>query len=274
MTKTRVSLVLALIGVLTLSAFAQQPTSSTTAAPTATPKETATGQPPLAVPYKAENWWDGDDPGLAWLVLHPYASKKYVRRNTQVIQDRINELDRLTASNSGSIKDLDSRVQQGLQLASTRTKLADDHATDATNKAQQAYQSASTLNTRLTTSESSVGNLDQFKAASQTEIRFRSGQTVLSKQAKDALDEMAEKVKNQHGYIFEVQGFSSGRGQTAITNSRKLADSVVRYLMLSHDIPSYRIFVLGMGNTPVDNRAGTTRVEVSLLKNEVEVAKQ
>ena len=274
MTKTRVSLVLALIGVLTLSAFAQQPTSSTTAAPTATPKETATGQPPLAVPYKAENWWDGDDPGLAWLVLHPYASKKYVRRNTQVIQDRINELDRLTASNSGSIKDLDSRVQQGLQLASTRTKLADDHASDATSKAQQAYQSASTLNTHLTTSESSVSNLDQFKAASQTEIRFRSGQTVLSKQAKDALDEMAEKVKNQHGYIFEVQGFSSGRGQTAITNSRKLADSVVRYLMLSHDIPSYRIFVLGMGNTPVDNRAGTTRVEVSLLKNEVEVAKQ
>lgn len=272
--KTRVSLTLFLIGVLTLSAFAQQQPAASTTSTQAAPKETATGEAPLPVPYKAENWWDGDDPGLAWLVLHPYASKKYVRRNTQVIQNRIDELDRLTANNSASVKDLDNRVTQGLQLASTRTKLADDHATDATNKAQQAMQSANTLNARLTTSEASVGNLDQFKATNQTEIRFRPGQTVLSKQAKDALDEMANQVKTQRGYIFEVQGFSSGRGQAAITNSRMLADSVVRYLMLSHDIPSYRIFVLGMGNTPVENRAGSSRVEVSLLKNETEVAKQ
>src|SRR6476660_962287 len=68
--KTRVSLTLFLIGVLTLSTFAQQPNSSTTAIQATTP-ETATGQPPLPVPYKAENWWDGDDPGLAWLILHP-----------------------------------------------------------------------------------------------------------------------------------------------------------------------------------------------------------
>src|SRR4051812_4485954 len=100
--KNRVSLVLFLCAVLTLSAFAQQPNSSTTTTQATTPRETATGEAPLPVPYKAENWWDGDDPGLAWLVLHPYASKKYVRRNTQVIQDRINELDRLTASNSGA----------------------------------------------------------------------------------------------------------------------------------------------------------------------------
>jgi len=273
--KTRVSLVLFLIGMLTLSAFAQQqPASSTTSTQVTTPRETATGEPPLPVPYKAENWWDGDDPGLAWLVLHPFASKKYVRRNTQVIQDRLNELDRLTATNTSSVKDVDNRAQQGLQLASTRTKLADEHATDATNKAQQAYQTASALNTRLATSETKLSAIDQFKATGQTEIRFRPGQTVLSKQAKDALDEMAEKVKNQHGYIFEVQGFSSGRGQTAIANSRKLADAVVRYLMLSHDIPSYRIFVLGMGNTAVENRAGSSRVEVSVLKNDVEVAKQ
>jgi len=272
--KIRVSLTLFLIAVLALSAIAQQPNSSTTAVQATTPHETATGQPPLPVPYKAENWWDGDDPGLAWLILHPFASKKYVRRNTQVVQDRINELDRLTAANNSSIKDVDSRAQQGIQLASTRIKLADDHAADASNKAQQAYQSATALNMHLSTSEASVSHLDQFKATNQTEIRFRSGQTVLSKQAKDALDEMASQVKSQRSYIFEVQGFSSGRGQTAIANSRKLADSVVRYLMLTHDIPSYRIFVLGMGNTPVDNRAGTTRVEVSLLKKEVEVAKQ
>jgi len=271
--KNRVFLTLFLCIVLTLSAFAQQP-NSTAGATQATSHETATGKDPLPVQNKPENWWDGDDPGLAWLVLHPFASKKYVRRNTDAIRDRVNELDQLTASNSQSIKDVDSRAQQGIQLASTKTKLADDHATDAASKAQTAFQSASALNTKLSSSETAVGNIDQFKAANQTEIRFRPGQTVLSKQAKDALDQMAGQLKGQHGYIIEVQGFSSGKGQSAITNSRKLADSVVRYLMLNYDVPSYRIFVLGMGNTPVENRAGTTRVEVSLLKNDVEVAKQ
>jgi outer membrane protein OmpA-like peptidoglycan-associated protein len=100
---------------------------------------------------------------------------------------------------------------------------------------------------------------------------------VLSKKAKDALDEMATPLKDQHGYIVEVQGFSSGRGQAAIATSQKMADSVVRYLVLNHEIPVYRIYVVGMGNAPVAAEEGTKakrtsggRVEISLLKNDLE----
>jgi outer membrane protein OmpA-like peptidoglycan-associated protein len=166
------------------------------------------------------------------------------------------------------IRDVDSRAQQGIQLASAKTSMADEHASDAANKAQMAQQTASSLNTRLSTEESVVGNIDQYKSGAQTEIRFRPGQTVLSKQAKDALDEMAGPLKNQRGYIIEVQGFSSGQGQAAITNSRKMADSVVRYLVLNYDIPAYRIYVIGMGNAAPEGAKGT-RVEVSLLKNDL-----
>jgi outer membrane protein OmpA-like peptidoglycan-associated protein len=104
------------------------------------------------------------------------------------------------------------------------------------------------VDTRLATVETVVGNIDQYKSAPPAEIRFRPGQTVLSKQAKDALDEMATQLKNQHGYVIEVQGFSLGQGQAAIANSRKMADSAVRYLVLNHEIPAYRIYVIGMGN--------------------------
>src|SRR5206468_2808815 len=124
---------------------------------------------------------------------------------------------------------------------------ADQHAIDAGNKAQMAQQTATQANTRLTTVEQVVGNIDQYKAANQTEIRFRPGQTVLSKNAKAALDDMATPLKNQRGYIIEVQGFSSGRGTAAIQTSQKMADSVVRYLVLNHEIPVYRIYVVGMG---------------------------
>jgi outer membrane protein OmpA-like peptidoglycan-associated protein len=126
--------------------------------------------------------------------------------------------------------------------------------------------------------ENVVSNIDQYKASNQTEIRFRPGQTVLSKNAKDALDQMATGVKGQRGYIFEVQGFSSGKGQAAISTSQKMAESVVRYLVLTHDIPVYRIYLVGMGNAPMpnaDENAKTKhisggRVEISLLKNDLE----
>ncbi len=124
-----------------------------------------------------------------------------------------------------------------------------------------------------------VSNIDQYKASNQTEIRFRPGQTVLSKNAKDALDQMASGVKGQRGYIIEVQGFSSGKGQTAITTSQKMAESVVRYLVLNHEIPVYRIYLVGMGNAPAPIATDDTakskriiggRVEISLLKNDLE----
>jgi outer membrane protein OmpA-like peptidoglycan-associated protein len=138
-----------------------------------------------------------------------------------------------------------------------------------------AHQTTTAVDARLSTVETVVGNIDQYKSAAPTEIRFRPGQTVLSKQAKDALDEIATQVKNQHGYVIEVQGFSSGQGQAAIANSRKVADSVVRYLVLNHEIPAYRIYVIGMGNAAVAKRTSGTRVEISVLKNGLEqTAKQ
>ena len=178
------------------------------------------------------------------------------------------------------IKDVDARAQQGIQLASAKATEADQHAIDAGNKAQAAQQTATQANTRLTTVEQVVGNIDQYKATTQTEIRFRPGQSVLSQNAKTALDDMATPLKNQRGYIIEVQGFSSGHGQAAIATSQKMADSVVRYLVLNHDVPVYRIYVVGMGNAPVpsasaDDQAKTKRtsggrVEISLLKNDLE----
>ena len=198
-----------------------------------------------------------------------------MKRQTDPIRDRVNELDQLTAANTKAIKDTDERAQAGIKLASDKADAANQHAIDAGNKAQAAQQSAQQASARIQTVETVVGNIDQYKASNQTEIRFKPGQTMLSKNAKDALDEMANSVKGQHGYIIEVQGFASGKGQIAIQNSYKMAESVVRYLVLSHEIPVYRIYLVGMGNAPVAGEENTKRisggrVEVSLLKNDLE----
>lgn len=277
--KNRLVLALLLAVTLALPALAQQSGSSQdqSAQPAASqpaqasqsgqtaPAESATGKP--LQPPAREGFWGR---------INPFARKKYVQRQTQPIRDRLNELDELTAANSKMIKDVDGRAQEGIKLASNKANEADQHAIDAGNKAQMAQQTATQANTRLTTVEQVVTNIDQYKATTQTEIRFRSGQTVLSKNAKAALDEMATPLKSQRGYIVEVQGFSSGHGQAAIQTSQKMADSVVRYLVLNHDIPVYRIYVVGMGNAPApgtEAKAKHTsggRVEVSLLKNDLE----
>jgi outer membrane protein OmpA-like peptidoglycan-associated protein len=264
---------------LTVSAFAQQTTSSSSA-PTPSSNQSTPATPMAAndeplQPLPTGDFWDGDEPGLAWLVLHPFASKEYVRRHVDPIKDRLNELDELTTDARKRTRDVDSRARHGIQMVSEKTSLADEHAQEATIKAQLANQTVATLNTRVTTDETEVANLDQFKSGAQTEIRFRPGQTVLSKESKDALDELAAQVKGKRGYLIEVQGFSSGKGQAAIANSKKMADSVERYLVLNHEVPAYRIYVIGMGNASEGKHTVGTRIEVSLLKNDLEqTAKQ
>src|SRR6202166_1243549 len=280
--KNRSLFVLLLAGTLAVPAFAQDngnananstsQTQSASSTQTQAKGDTATGKEPLQ-PASREGFWGR---------VNPFARKKYVARQTEPIRDRINELDELTASNSKSIKDTDARAQQGIQLASTKANEADQHAIDAGNKAQAAQQTAAQANTRLTTVEQVVTNIDQYQPSTQTEIIFKSGQTVLSKNAKTALDDMATPLKSQRGYVVEVQGFSSGHGQVAISNSQKMAESGVRYLVLNHDIPVYRIYLVGMGNAPVPAATASTgeatkpkritggRVEISLLKNNLE----
>jgi len=253
---------------MVLPAFAQQ--SSNQNAP-ASQSVTTGSDDHLQSPHPPD-FWDGDEPSLTWLVLHPFASKQYVRRHVQPIQDRVNELDEITADTTKMIRDVEARSQKGIQLVSAKTSLADEHAQDAANRAQTAHQTVASLNTRVSSDENVVRNIDQYKSGAQTEIRFRPGQTVLTKQAKDALDELAGQLKDQHGYIIEVQDFSSGRGQAAIADSKKMADSVERYLVLNHEIPAYRIFVIGLGDASEEKRTLGTRIEVSLLKSEFEQA--
>jgi outer membrane protein OmpA-like peptidoglycan-associated protein len=265
--RTIFTLLLAVVVIVAVPVFAQdnsasqtqpatQSTSMQPAAPAATKADSATGKDPLQ-PETREGFWGR---------MNPFARKKYVARQTQPIRDRINELDELTASNTRAIKDTDARAQQGIQLASAKANEADQHAIDAGNKAQAAQQTAQQAHTRLNTVEQVVTNIDQYQPTTQTEILFKPGQTVLSQNAKTALDEMATPLKNQRGYVVEVQGFSSGHGQAAISTS------------LNHDIPIYRIYLVGMGNAPTPASASDAkpkritggRVEISLLKNNLE----
>ena len=265
---------LSMAALLTIPVAAQQSTTptdqpqaqtatQTQAAPAQTADQAATGKEPLKY-ERHEGFWGK---------VNPFARKKYVNRQLDPIRGRVNELDELTAKNSKMIADVDARATEGIRNAMSKANEADAHAVDAGSRADQAQQTAQSANTHVTSVETTVANLDQYQAVTQAEIRFRPGQQTLSKNAKEALDQIATSLKGQKGYILEVEGFSPGTGGTAIENSREMAQMVVRYLVLNHDVPVYRIYTVGMGNAPLSTedgkmqRARGGRVEISLMKN-------
>jgi outer membrane protein OmpA-like peptidoglycan-associated protein len=261
--KIRNLMVLPLAATLMAPAFAQQaPATSSQGQPAATtsssaaatnPDQNTSALQPL-VPDTHEGFWGK---------VNPFARKKYVQKQMAPIRDRVNELDELTASNSKAIKDVDARATEGIRQASARADQADQHAVDAGNRAQQAQMTAQQASQHLQTVQTAVTNLDQYQPSTDAELRFRPGQTTLSTKAKEALDQIADSVKDQRGYIIEVQGFAPGASQASIASSQKMADSVVRYLVVDHQVPVYRIYTLGMGNAKVTPSAQAQQTDAS-----------
>lgn len=207
-----------------------------------------------------------------WGHLNPMARKKWVNRQVNPVKDRLNELDQLTAANASQIKDVDARAQAGISKAQSEAQLADQHATVAGNTANQAQQTAQQASTQTTQIGTAVSTMDQYQTVNSVEIRFRSGQSVLGQNAKDALDQLASQVQGQRGYLIDVQGYSPIRGSAGVATSHRMASSVTRYLVTQHQVPLYKIHEIGLGNAPINAEAANTRhrgsiVEVTLMHN-------
>ena len=97
---------LSLAAALAIPAAAQTSPSTTdpsTASSTQTNQATdsnGSGKQPLQAPAR-EGFWGR---------VNPFARKSYVKRQTDPIRDRVNELDDLTAANGKAIRDTDARA--------------------------------------------------------------------------------------------------------------------------------------------------------------------
>jgi outer membrane protein OmpA-like peptidoglycan-associated protein len=202
-----------------------------------------------------------------WGRVNPFARKKWVNRQIDPIKDRTNELDELQAKNANDIRDVDARSQAGINRAMTAANTADQHAAEARNRAHAANGLAADASSRTASLNGTVSNLDQYQTISTAPVVFAAGRTTLGPKAKAQLDDVASRLAGEKGYLIEVQGYSRGGVQA----SQAMADSVVRYLVVEHQVPIYRIYRTGLGrNTqkPVDGqRTVANGVMVSLMHN-------
>jgi OmpA-OmpF porin, OOP family len=222
------------------------------------------------------------------------ATKKYVRNTTAPIQAKVDQVgeqaNRNTAANEEArkeIKAVDERAESGISAAKERAMTADNKAGEAMNKAGEAMNKATEASTTATTAMSKadantteiasirriVANIDDYKPVSETTVNFAFGKDNLNKEAQEALDKLAAERGNLKRFVIAVEGFTDRTGSPEYNTalSQRRANAVVNYLVAKHDVPLYRIYMVGLGSQkPADEgrtrlaRSKNRRVEVKI----------
>lgn len=203
------------------------------------------------------------------------ATKNYVRKQSEPIIDKSNELDALTAKNTNAIKDVDARAQSGIQGVNDKATAADKKASDARSIADQAQIVATQVSSRADALTNQVANLDNYRPVVETSVHFGFDKADLTSKAKEALDQLIADVPNTKGYIVVVEGDTDSVGNAAYNYqlSERRASAVVQYLS-EKDVPPHKIYVIGLGkdksvesNRTAAGRAKNRRVDVRLMTN-------
>lgn len=239
--------VLILASAIAVPVWAQQTTPSSDSSQAAAGQQT---QPSPSLQPGREGFWGR---------VNPWARKKWVKKQTDPINDRLTELDQVNAQNAREIKDVDARAQAGIQKAQSTADAANQVATAAGAQAQNANSAAEQASNHVTAINTTVNGLDQYKPVTDATITFKPGTTVLTADSKEKLDQLAANLTGHEGYIVEIDAQAPGAGSVGIQSSQRIADAVKRYLVTDHQIPVYRMHALALGNVQVaSNEAPTT----------------
>jgi outer membrane protein OmpA-like peptidoglycan-associated protein len=223
------------------------------------------------------------------------ATKKYVQNTTAPIQAKVDQVGDQTTQNSQQIQDTrsqvaknDEKAQNGISAANEKAGTADQHAGDAMNHANDAMSHANDAMTKATTADTksdqnaqslsklrdAVANIDDYKLQTTVTVPFKFDKAVLTADTRQDLDKLAQDIQANKRFFIAVEGYTDTTGSRTYNEalSRKRADAVVEYLVAKHDIPIYRIHMIGLGvEKPVEDartrtaRAKNRRVEVKVF---------
>lgn len=226
------------------------------------------------------------------------ATKKYVKQQIDPVTGKLDQVASKTDQNGQSIdatkKTLDqtraTQEEDETKLSATneRAVSADNRAGQAMNKANEADQKAAgadqkadQANQGVASLRTQVDSLDDYKQVAETTINFKFNSDKLDSDSKMALDNMVTSQNHFKRFYVAVEGFTDKVGNATYNEalSRRRADAVVEYLVASHDIPIYRIHMVGLGEQkPVEDartraaNAKNRRVEVTFYSADQNLA--
>jgi OmpA-OmpF porin, OOP family len=217
------------------------------------------------------------------------ATKKYVAKTVDPVRDKLDTVSSQTNQQGQQISQQGAQIEkQGTQIGQQgdqikkqggdiekaqtdiaankeRAEAADSRASDALKKSDQNTKDLGEL-------RQVVSNLDDYKPAGSTVVPFGFNKDSLTADAKEELDKLVAEKSTTKRYFIAVEGFTDQTGSAAYNNqlSRRRAEAVTQYLVAKHDIPVYRVHMIGLGqDKPADDgkdkaaRAKNRRVEVT-----------
>lgn len=221
---------------------------------------------------------------LAGVAATGCATKKYVRQHVDPVSEKLDQVAIKTDQQGQTLDQTRKTVDETratleqdenrISLADERALSADDHAREAMEKATGADQKADLANSGLADLRGVVARLDDYKQVASTTVNFNINSDKLDADAKLALDQMVTSQSQYERFFIAVEGFTDKVGSAAYNDrlSRRRADAVVEYLVAAHDIPVYRIHMVGLGEQkPVEDaitrsaNAKNRRVEVTIF---------
>ncbi len=229
--------------------------------------------------------------GAVMLAASGCATKNFVRKSVDPVNAKVDDTNQKLGQTNSSLE----KTQQSLsadetvlsQTKETATSAdaragdalnkagqADQKAVDAGNRADKANQAAQQANAGVSDLKTQMASMDDFKKVSATTVKFKFNSDKLDADAKQQLDQMAASGNNYKRYFIAIEGFTDKTGDAAynMALSKRRADAVMTYLVSQHDIPVYRIQMIGLGeDKPADQgkgreaNANNRRVEVSIF---------
>lgn len=210
---------------------------------------------------------------VAVLIGNACATKKYVR-------NRVNERATPLESRTGELEETSRRSTQDIGRLGRDVEDVRQRTDRAQSQADRAASSAEQANTRVTGVEQSVSdlrsNLDKYTVQKTVTVGFKAGKSELSPEATASLDELASQIKDRNGFLLEIEGFASSEGKADLNErlSQARSEAVKRYMAEHHNVPLFRMSLIGMGtsrpvapNETKEGRGQNRRVEVRLLTN-------
>jgi outer membrane protein OmpA-like peptidoglycan-associated protein len=226
------------------------------------------------------------------------ATKKYVRQTVDPVSGKLDQVATKTDEHGQTLdqhkqaldqeKATQEKDEAALSATNERALSADNHAgqamtraDDAAKRADQANQGVSDVRAALANTDNVIANLDDYKQVAQTTVNFKFNSDKLQSDGKMALDQMVMDQNHYKRFFVAVEGFTdkTGGADYNAALSRRRADAVVEYLVAQHNIPIYRIHMVGLGEQkPIEDarsraaNAKNRRVEVTMFSADQSLA--
>jgi outer membrane protein OmpA-like peptidoglycan-associated protein len=203
------------------------------------------------------------------------ATKNYVKKSITPVDQKVDQVDQASQKrDSSQVADI-NKTNQALDETDKKLSATDEIAKTADGTAKGAMAKSNQNSKEINDLRGVIANIDDYKPAGDaTVVHFGVNKYILTKDEKAKLDDMATQLGSQQRYFITVEGFTDQTGTAAINDqlSRSRADAVIAYLVGSHDVPVYRIHMVGLGSQKlVDEgkgrkaREASRRVEVTLF---------